>query len=1415
MLALLSCGVVVGSGDRSPAPQAGGSDGGLDRLFEPGQIFQDRNGDGAIDFVNATVVLSPAATAGEVAAAAAVAARLGHETSSMNLPIGAGSAGTAIAVGLSSLQQLGLTTLLADVKALPAGEGIVTTGDAAGRPVVVVAGSDDAGTRAAADFFASRLPHAWDPGGPRIGEIAGRVRSFLSERGVSASSVEGSAAHVKSGSDALDRLVITARVATAAEAARARTALAALAPTAPGARAPAPAASKEPAPLADVAARAIRIRVASDAAPVVVDLPGSGPRPPAWMPRRPGGGARESLDLSSLFSNDGLLGDSDNNLIPDRTDVVISAAGDGAAGTVDLAARLGLESAGVTFPISLPPGAIEQPDEQPTLVLVGSSHPLVARLIEEKKMAPPDLAPGEGSIQIVKRAFGSRTAVVVTGGDAAGLARALTQISERLPHVWDRGKDRTTLGDIEDDVRRFLAGRSPEGQAAAAVYRLRALTADLAGRDLESVDVAVSVEHADEGLQAFVRDEIGRTVRADRVTVSVENRDVQKASPIVDEEIEIPSEVDEFWKVFRSQVIPAVRKGQAVTLEARLSEPPAIRTAIETQARSELAKAGAAAGTAVTVLSAYKQGFSWLYDVVRPALAGKTIDRLTIRFAELGPPEGWPHQALYAPTRWLMEIFPVDELLARDLKLDLNRIDFQKMPIGSPAYEAIATGPGGAEIYRQTFEPRWVLRPYLDQFANYEQVRVTTGWIRAEVGGKVAVDRRIVTDIERFWDHYQAKTLPALYEHVMKVHEGRPRADDAPFFGELTVDVSLSEPDYEVGVDKEQMMSMETLHEDLYFTTLSFFDVLGRFTRNADLQYPGRVIPIMRPRDDGRPGRAKIRVSGFNAPRPMVSVRVKPRGGAEERRRLDIPKVAVEMPAALSARVRAGREGIERLDLRVAVDMERDQRAELVKRSPERQVDARIFTAEQAAASVEILGRMRAAGLYRGALAYHDLGALQVAAGWTHDVDPAAQRVAALAPNGQPAPWPDITPLLPAGYRHTGGPIVQWDTPIPPPEAKELVAKLATFPEATAYKVGESYLGKDIWALDLMSPLEGTHWSQAKATTLKPTVVFTGRQHANEVSSTSHLLKLAELLLTDPEFKRKLQKVNVVVHPITNPDGAQLAYDLYKITPDYSLHAGYLGSLGVDATSGGEADPIYPEAKVRPRLWRTWLPDLFLNPHGYPHHMWIQPFSEFIGPVRNGRVTEERHWGIIRGWFMPGFGYLDDPRHPRHKAAAFRIRDKIYNYVKGVEDIAALNRRAYARYLRYGVAWDNTAFKSEDFTHDVLIYTALKGSRAGQGGGPGGGGGGGDYMTRYPNVTIWTGTTEAPDETAHGPWLHMVAMAGLRWDTACLDYLVEGQHRVDRRREAFVGGMSLSMSRARPPRDSPGAKGTTTSEGRP
>ena len=429
--------------------------------------------------------------------------------------------------------------------------------------------------------------------------------------------------------------------------------------------------------------------------------------------------------------------------------------------------------------------------------------------------------------------------------------------------------------------------------------------------------------------------------------------------------------------------------------------------------------------------------------------------------------------------------------------------------------------------------------------------------------------------------------------------------------------------------------------------------------------------------------------------------------------------------------------------------------------------------------------------MYVDSLAYNDLGTMQIAAGWTFEVNPDEQTITALEPNGSPTPHPDVNDLIPAGYEHDGGAMVQWDTPIPPPEAYELLGKMSMFEEATVYRVGESYLGKEIWAMDLMPPIEASHWSHAKATTFKPTVIYSARQHANEVSSTSHVLKLAENLLTDPAERKKLDAVNVVIHPITNPDGAQLAYDLYEITPDLILHAGYLGALGMDMTSGGNEDlPIYPESKVRGKLWNTWLPDIFLNPHGYPSHEVVQLFSEYAGLVRRGRVTE-RNWSFNKGWFIPGFNYVEDPNYPRHKDAAFTIRDYITEYMNSSRDVYDMNQRNYDRYRRYGVVFEPEVYRI-DRIDDVNIYMPLKGSRPSSDQPR-------DSRGYNPRVTIWSGGTEAPDETAHGEWMKLVAQAGLNWDRAILDYLVEGNHVVETKGSSFWRGVRLSWERPRPP----------------
>ncbi len=93
--------------------------------------------------------------------------------------------------------------------------------------------------------------------------------------------------------------------------------------------------------------------------------------------------------------------------------------------------------------------------------------------------------------------------------------------------------------------------------------------------------------------------------------------------------------------------------------------------------------------------------------------------------------------------------------------------------------------------------------------------------------------------------------------------------------------------------------------------------------------------------------------------------------------------------------------------------------------------------------------------------------------------------------------------------------LVQWDEPISPDENASILAEFAKHPGVNAYWMGRSYLGENLWAADVTLPTPSELRSPAKETTLKASIVYSGRQHANEVSSTSHILKLGDQLLND------------------------------------------------------------------------------------------------------------------------------------------------------------------------------------------------------------------------------------------------------------------------------------------------------------
>lgn len=1364
----------------------------LAALFGPTGVVRDTNGDGLADRVAARVVVPAAPSVDEGLAAANIAARLGFETTALTLPlVGRDSDARVTDVDLPIL--LGRSNRFVrdldsagalGLSGLAAGQGLIAMVTAPGGngPALVIAGADDKGTLAAAHVVAGRLPRVWNMTGVTLGGVAAQVREYLAAQGVPSAGATVASLVVdadKRGIAAV-RVHVTLGAGLAPRAVRALQALDAqhrrgLAPQALNFAEIASTVVQfdggGAAATATVARAGLNARTLTppiDPNELATDSPGDRGRPAEASAAR-----GKPFDLAMPYSIDGWFGDAYADLLPDRseTSLILSHPGD-ALGAAAIAGRLGLETTGLTFPIAKHADDVRDPSREASPVLLGRDNRLVQELVKTGRARFDDLRAGEGVVQIVPNAFGASTATVVAGADPAGAEAAAGYLGRRVPYLWDFRRGAPTFGDVKTQAARFLAARTAAGQAAQALRELEQIATDLAAqrKPVSSFDATLHLEAADPAVETFLAAQVKAILGTAAVTVKTQA--ITSPTPVIDETLEIPWEVDEFWTRVRQDVLPKVTAGASVVVEARLSESPEYRKTIAEAVTAELTTAGAK-HTDVRIHSAYKQGYSWMTERVIPALKGKGATAITVRVAEHEPDLTKKYKFYQVPSRWLHELYPVDEILQRELGIAKTAFALELVKSPAATYTVEATNAAGKVVYSDRFSPKTVEREYLDKFPGWTKVDVTTGWITASVNDQPAVDVRIQTDPERFWDQYQAKILPRIYDHVMKVTDNRPLPEKQPFHRDLDVEVWMSEPDFRIGVDEEIVSALESLHEDLYFVTLDFFDALGRTTTRRRLAAPGKIFPIIHPERRGKPGTVHVRYAGNAATKPQLEVRVGESAGAKpETIRRDLTKIETTPPQAL--RVVARADGLSEIELHVDA---RDDRE-----------------AARAADTLDALARLHRGGLYRDALSYQHVDRVAITIAQR---DARTRRV--VASTGAWAPSnvrePGATPARP---------LVTWDHIIGVDESEAIVGQLAAFPEVRAYRAGRSYRGRDISVAELTAPAAGELVSLAKLSALKPTIFITGRQHANEVSSTSHILKLGELLVTDPAYKDILKKVNVVLHPIENPDGADMAYELQKLTPTHMLHAGRYSALGMDVASQvNVADPLLPEALVRGRVWQDWLPDIYLNPHGYPSHEWVQQFAGYVPP---GFRT---YWST-RGWYT-SMTALRDPREPEHLEGVDALREAVVREINSDPDVRAMNLRSQARYRRWAYGFAPFVYSQEIYKDTAIYYTDMEtgevrgARRAGAsrfgGGEAGGGGGGARTMNQWPQVTFVSGMTESPDETAQKPWLELATKPGLSFVLAHVKYLRDGRYSVERIEEdGQRDTTSITLLRVRPVR---------------
>ncbi|MCK4930729.1 MAG: hypothetical protein KAT01_01080 [Candidatus Aminicenantes bacterium] len=1060
----------------------------------------------------------------------------------------------------------------------------------------------------------------------------------------------------------------------------------------------------------------------------------------------------KDYDLLSMFSTKGFYSDINEDKIQDKIDSKIIIPQETSIESVSaLASKLVLFSAGGSFPLLYLDKEIEDEKGLISPILIGSTNTLYKSLIKIGKLKPPPLLPGQGMATIIPKAFNPSNALVVMGSDREGLEKILAYLSQTYPYLDEYGEGHSEIHEIPGVVEEFLTGKYGSAEAYFKHQMDSIIIEDIKDKDLEFFRAKLYLHQENKKYESALEKQLKETLSVD--LFDIKSYKLQDGKNVFLKEKQFPWEGEEALNLIGRQISRVSGSSEPVKIHLRVSESPEVRRQLTHRIEDILDRSGISSFE-VEVLSSYKQGFFWLTEKVIPELRKKKIDRITIRFSEEKDDFSKPKRFYADPYRWLQELYPVDEIIAKDAGIPIENITFEKKEEGHPIYEVLAYGEGGTCLFTDSFSPRIIESLYLNVLPEWGTVRRTTGWLKIEQGTQPILDTALKSDLEHFWDYYQKEILPEVYSYILEKTGNEPSFKKQPYFKRLLIEMWFSEPDYLLGLDQEIISSLEAIHDEVYFDTLDFLrgitdvELDARETQEDTSRYsaPGNVLPLIHPSSEGKPGRVKVQFDGWQAKTPQIILHWKEREKREHTKTLTFPELKIK-------------------ELRIPELTYDGKSAEI----------ANILVSFEIEKESDYLSIIEIIHAYRELLEKDRLASSIYFPGLS-TLTWRIKHKELVKDESFPVKPIEVTSLPSDPEQFPGEAFVPTDKIISPEMCLDIVSKLSRHKTIKAYFAGQSYEKRKIPVLEVYTPLE-KYVSLPRLITFKPTLYLSGRQHANEVSATNYILKFAELLATDSTYQEYLKKMNFVLHPLENPDGAALAYELQKITPHHSLHAGRYTSLGIDVGYQVNASkPLLPEAKVRKNLWEKWLPDIHLNLHGYPSHEWVQQFSNYSPYLF-------RDYWIPRGWFAY-FRSVTLPIFKDWKKAGEDLRASIIKEFAANEKIQASNKKFYDRYYRWAARWQPHMNYLEIYD-GVNLYAKRRSSRESR-------------LSSRRRITVVEETPELMDETAHGAWLNFLIDQGLSYLQAHVNYLTQAQHEIARIEEEIQGRIHIQFVRRRP-----------------
>ena len=784
---------------------------------------------------------------------------------------------------------------------------------------------------------------------------------------------------------------------------------------------------------------------------------------------------------------------------------------------------------------------------------------------------------------------------------------------------------------------------------------------------------------------------------------------------------DIPWEAETFRNIMEQKVYPLINQGDWVTIKAAVSENNDVRMMLTKEIIDKLTQKGAHFQN-ISIVNSYKQGFSWLNDIVVPRLkaGGSQFEKFEIYFKPFLPQgvtdwsdengatpnrtrglENNPDKWFDLPIRYLQELYPIDDIISQQLNIPRDKITFHTYDGDEDITYLVKAWCNDKNTFLATYKARCSERPYMDEYPQLGLVHPSTAYIEVSVKGRIIFETTLKTDLENVWDIYQSQVLPDCKKYIENKTGGNIRTDMQPFFNCLELDIFLSEEEYRTNTREDIISPLSALHEDLYFTGCDYFKYYGQSHGNVNLDAPGLILPKLHLCN----GKPQFTATLFEQQREKACVENDGKIVAAQTDKNDISLY------------------ISRIDM------------------------------ENGNLAVHIITNGISDNVLQSYVDLWNKGALQK----SRTVQNCGKIVFA-AQSGNlfnafckpDAPTPKTSDISDVNLCTEN--IIGYDEYIDIIEQLKAVKGIEVFP------VAKSYMGRTIYAIWLKKAHEG-YTSLTKYLTNRTSLFINARHHANEVSSTNAAFNLLKELLTNEKYTDLADKLNLVIVPVENVDGTAIHYQLQKEHPCWQLHTARFNALSKEfAYEYFNADPLSSEALATGRLYSRFVPDIMVDNHGVPSHEWDQQFSGYTSPAYKG------FW-LPRSLLYGYFWYVKEAEYSANIDVNKKMEAVIADAIAADKQMTELNKEWTSVFEKYAHSRMPKLFPAE-YYGDMInywigynmnprhMYSAI----------------------RYPWLTSVAYTSEVADETAQGEYLALCAKAHLTHDIATIDMLLGSEN---------------------------------------